>query len=178
MREPMPITGRDVFLAETCYVGGDVVLGDHCTVMHHAVIRGDIAPIRIGARVNVQDGAVIHTPAGTPLDIGDDVGIGHRAVVHCRRVGTRSLVGIGALLLDDCEIGNRCLIAAGTVLPPRTIIESGVVVMGAPGRIVRRISEGDLALIDHVVRSYVALGRAHARGGFPNIAPARPNPPE
>ena len=165
-----PVLGRDVYIAPTSYVGGDVVIGDYSTVMHHVMIRGDIAPIRIGARVNVQDGAIVHTPHGTPLDIGDDVGIGHRAIVHCRRVGPRSLIGMGAILLDDCEIGSRCLIAAGTLLPPETIIPDGSVVMGVPGKIVREVTDRDLKAIDHVVQSYLELGRLHAAGRFPNIA--------
>jgi len=165
-----PVLGRDVYIAPTSYVGGDVVIGDYSTVMHHVMIRGDIAPIRIGARVNVQDGAIVHTPHGAPLDIGDDVGIGHRAIVHCRRVGPRTLIGMGAILLDDCEIGSRCLIAAGTLLPPETIIPDGSVVMGVPGKIVREVTDRDLRAIDHVVQSYLELGRLHAAGRFPNIA--------
>ena len=150
---PRPLLGRDVFIAPTSYVGGDVVIGDQSTVMHHVMIRGDIAPIRIGARVNVQDGAVLHTPRGTPLDIAEDVGIGHRAIVHCRRIGPRTLIGMGAILLDDCEIGSRCIIAAGTVLSPKTIVPDGSVVMGIPGKIVRGVTERDLQSIDHVIQS-------------------------
>lgn len=168
-----PKLGRNVYIAPTSYVAGDVVLGDDVTIMHHVMIRGDIAPIRIGCRVNIQDGSVLHTPHGTPLDIGDDVGIGHRAVVHCRRIGSRTLIGIGAILLDDCEIGDRCLVAAGTVMIPKTIIPDGSVVMGFPGRIVRPVGERELQLIDDVVQSYLDLGRRHAANEFPNIAPTQ-----
>jgi gamma-carbonic anhydrase len=171
-----PRIGQAVYLAPTAYVGGDVTLGDRCTVMHHVTIRGDIARITIGDRVNVQDGTVIHTKFGVPLDIASDVGIGHRAVVHCRRVGSRTLIGIGAIVLDDCEIGSRCLIAAGTVLPPGTIVPDGSVVMGVPGKVVRATSESDLAIIDHVIRSYLDIGRRHGAGEFPNIASPGPNP--
>lgn len=164
-----PVLAPHVYVAPTAYVGGDVTIGEHSTVMHHVVIRGDIAPIRIGARVNVQDGAILHTPQGTPLDIADDVGIGHRAVVHCKCVGTQSLIGIGAVVLDDCVIGCRCIVAAGTVLPPKSVIPDGSVVMGVPGKIVRNTTQRDLALIDHVVQSYVELGSRHASGRFPNI---------
>lgn len=177
MNEPSatPRLGRDVFVASTAYVGGDVVLGDEVTVMHHVVIRGDIAPIRIGRRVNVQDGTILHTPYGKVLTIEDDVGIGHRAVVHCSRIGSRTLVGIGSILLDDCEIGSRCIIAAGSVLPPRTVVPDDTVIMGVPGRPVRKVTPADLEAIDHVVSSYVLLGRQHAAGEFPNIARLRPN---
>ena len=158
------IIGRGVYIAETAYVGGDVSIGDDSTVMHHVVIRGDIAPIRIGSRVNVQDGTVVHTRYGVPLEIADGVGIGHRAVVHCRRVGGRSLIGIGAIVLDDCEIGSRCVIAAGSVVPPGTIVPDDSVVMGVPAKFVRRTTQEDLEMIDHVVGSYVKLGRAHDAG--------------
>ena len=166
-----PVLGTDVYIAPTSYVTGEVTLGNSCTIMHHVIVRADIAPIRIGARVNLQDGTVVHTPYGTPLDIADDVGVGHRAVVHCRRIGERSLIGIGAIVLDDAEIGTRCLIAAGAVVPPRQIVPDGSVVMGVPGKVVRQVTDADLELIDHVIRSYVELGRLHAAGRFPNIAP-------
>lgn len=170
-----PTLGRDVFIAPHAYVGGDVSLGDNTTVMYNVVIRGDIAPIRIGARVNIQDGTVVHTKHSVPLDIADEVGIGHMAVVHCRRIGPRSLIGIGAIVLDDCEIGADCVIAAGTVLPPGTRVPDGSMVMGVPGRVVRPVNEADRAMIDHVVRSYQKLGPLHAAGRFPNIAPQRAN---
>jgi len=165
-----PKVGSEVYIASTAYVGGDVEIGDRSTVMHHVMIRGDIAAIRVGARVNIQDGAIVHTKNGVPLDIADDVGVGHRAIVHCRRVGSRTLIGMGSILLDDCEIGSRCLIAAGSVLPPGTVVPDGSVVMGVPGRVVRSVTEADLKTIDHVVSSYVRLGRMHAEGRFPNIA--------
>ncbi len=173
MSEPIrPIVGRDVYISPTSYVGGDVVIGDRSTIMHHVMIRGDIAPIRIGQRVNIQDGSIVHTPHGTPLDIADDVGVGHRAIVHCRRIGSRTLIGMGCILLDDCEIGSRCIIAAGSVLSPRTIVPDGSVVMGVPGKVVREVSDRDLQAIDHVIRSYLELGRLHTSGRFPNIAGA------
>ena len=165
-----PKLGREVYIAPTAYVGGDVVIGEQTTIMHQAVIRGDIAPIRVGARVNVQDGAVLHTAYDTPLEVGDEVSVGHQAVVHGRRVGARSLIGIGAILLDDCVIGSRCIIAAGTVLAPNTVIPDGSVVLGVPGRVVREVTDRDLEAIDHVGRNYLALRPLHASGRYPNIA--------
>jgi len=170
-----PKLGKNVYIAPTAYVGGDLEIGDSCTIMHHVTVRADIAPIRIGARVNLQDGAIVHTPWGIPLDIADDVGVGHRAVVHCRSIGSRTLIGTGSILLDDCEIGERCLIAAGTVLPPGSQIPDGFVVMGVPGMLVREVTEKDLAAIDHVIESYQHIGRRHTAGEFPNIAGTWPN---
>jgi len=170
MSEPPRVRlGRDVYIAPTSYVAGDVVIGDQSTIMHHVMIRGDIAPIRIGCRVNVQDGSIVHTKTGVPLEIADEVGIGHRAVVHCRRIGNRTLIATGAIVLDDCEIGSNCLVAAAALLPPGMIIPDGKVVMGAPARIVRDTTPDDLQIIDHVIASYVALGRRHAAGEFPNV---------
>ncbi len=165
-----PMLGRDVFIAPSAYVSGDVTIGDQATIMHQAVVRGDIAPIRIGSRVNIQDGTILHTPHGTPLDIAADVGIGRRAVVYCRRIGRRTLIGIGAILLDNGEVGSGCIVAAGTVLAPGTIVPDGSVVMGVPGRIARQVDDRDLETIDHVVQSYIEIGRLHAMGRYPNTS--------
>ncbi|MCP4251205.1 MAG: gamma carbonic anhydrase family protein [bacterium] len=158
--------GREVYIAPSAYIGGDVSLGDHCTVMAQVSIRGDVAPIRIGARCNIQDGAVIHCKHDCLQAIGDDVVIGHRAVVHGRRVGSRVLLGIGSIVLDDCEVGDDCVIAAGTVLPPGTVVPPGQVVMGLPGRVVRETTAEDRATILDIVARYQELGRRHARGDF------------
>ncbi len=166
-----PRFGRDNFVAETAYVCGNVEFGDECSVWGGAVVRGDISPIRIGHRVNIQDGSIVHTKHSVPLDIGDDVGIGHRAVVHCRRVGRGSLVGIGSVLLDDCEIGERCLIAAGAVLTPGTIVPDGKLVVGLPARVTRDLSEREQEYLDHVISSYVRLGKAHLRNDYPRSFP-------
>ncbi len=131
------ILGKNIYIAPTAYVGGAVTIGDDCTIMHHVCIRGDVSAIRIGRRVNVQDGTVIHTHSGIDLDIEDDVGIGHRAVVHCTRVSAHSLIGIGSIVLDGSIIGRDCIIAAGAVVPPNTTIPDGKLVMGIPGKIVR-----------------------------------------
>lgn len=165
------LLGRGVYIAPTAYVGGEVTLGDQCTVMHHVTIRADIARIHIGNRVNVQDGSVVHIRDGVDLTIEDDVGIGHRAVVHCRRVGSRTLIGIGAIVLDDADIGCECIIAAGSVVVPGTVVPKGTVMMGTPAKPVRRTTSKDLDYIDHVIRSYLELGRKHHAGLYPNAAP-------
>ena len=165
-----PRVGVDVYIPSTAYVAGDVVLGDQATVMYHAVIRGDIAPIRIGARTNIQDGAILHTEEGVPLDVADEVTVGHGAVIHCRQVGGRTLIGIGAILLDHAQIGSQCVVAAGTVIPPRSSIPDRSVVMGVPGRVIRTVTERDLREIDRAAANYLRLGRLHAVGRYPNIA--------
>lgn len=166
-----PQYGSDVYIAPTAYVAGDVTFGNHCSVWHQVVIRGDVAPIRLGARVNVQDGTIIHTKTGVPLTIADDVGIGHRAVVHCKSVGSGTLIGIGAIVLDDAEIGADCVIAAGAVVPPGRQIPAGKVVAGVPGRVLRDVTDADRAYVRFVVQGYVTLAQRHARGEFPRAQP-------
>ncbi len=167
-----PRYGANVFVASTAYVGGDVTLDDDVSVMHHVTIRGDVSAIRIGPRCNVQDGSVLHTKTGVDMEIGAEVGIGHRAVVHCRRVGAGSLIGIGAIVLDDAEIGADCLIAAGALVTPGTKIPDGKVVLGMPARVARDLTEKDREYMRFVVQRYLNLGRRHAAGEFPNMHPA------
>ncbi len=166
------ILGTGVYIARTAYVGGAVTIGDHSTIMHHVCIRGDVSAIRIGARVNVQDGTIIHTHGGVDLDIEDEVSIGHRAVVHCTRVMTGALIGIGSIVLDGSVIGRHSLVAAGAVVAPNTIVPDGKVIMGVPGKIVRDVTPREREYMQYVVRNYQELGRRHAAGEYPNVAEA------
>ncbi|RMF73332.1 MAG: gamma carbonic anhydrase family protein [Planctomycetota bacterium] len=166
-----PRVGRNVFVAPSAWVEGDVTIGDDCTLMHHVVARGDVAPIRIGARVNIQDGGILHTKTGVPLEIGDDVGVGHRAIVHCESVGAHTLIGMGAILLDDVVVGRDCFIAAGALLPPAMRVPDGKLVMGVPARIVGDVQEKHLAYTDFVVSNYLTLNRNHAAGVYERYVP-------
>lgn len=166
------ILGQNVYLAPTAYVGGAVTIGDDSTIMHHVCIRGDVSRIRIGARVNVQDGTIIHTHGGVDLDIEDEVSIGHRAVVHCTRIMHGALIGIGSIVLDGSIIGRHCLIAAGALVPPNTVVPDGKVMMGVPARIVRDVTAQEREYMQYVVRNYMELGRRHSRGEFANVAGA------
>jgi carbonic anhydrase/acetyltransferase-like protein (isoleucine patch superfamily) len=157
----------EVYIAPSAVVEGDVVLGARCNIWHHCVLRGDVAPIRLGARVNVQDGSILHCRRGVALEIADDVAIGHQAIVHCRSVGSGTLIGIRATVLDDCEIGEHCLIAAGAVVPPGTRVPDGSVVMGLPGRVVRPVRDEERAYIARIVEGYQQLAEAHAEGLYP-----------
>jgi carbonic anhydrase/acetyltransferase-like protein (isoleucine patch superfamily) len=163
-----PTIGQNVYIAPTAYVGGEVTIGDECTIMHHVTIRGDVSKITIGRRVNVQDGTIIHTLTGVPLEIGDEVVIGHRAVVHCRRVGNRVLIGIGAVVLDNCELGDGALIAAGAVISPGTIVPPGKLVAGVPGKVLRDVTEQQRGYVDYALQNYARLNRDHAAGRYPN----------
>jgi gamma-carbonic anhydrase len=160
-----------IWAARTAVIVGDVSFGADCNIWHHCTIRGDVAPIRLGERVNVQDGSVLHCKLDVPLEIADDVAIGHMAVVHCTSVGARTLIGTRATVLDDCEIGEDCIVAAGALLPPGMMVPSRSVVMGLPGAVVREIRDEERAYIRRVVRGYVELARRHAAGEFPAFQP-------
>jgi carbonic anhydrase/acetyltransferase-like protein (isoleucine patch superfamily) len=163
--------GEQVYIAPTAYVGGAVTIGDESTIMHQVCIRGDVGAITIGCRVNVQDGSILHTKTGVPLDIADEVAIGHRAVVHGRRVETGALIGIGAIVLDECCVGAGAIIAAGALLPPGTHVPNGKLAVGVPARILRAVSDEDRAYVARVVESYRTLGKLHAAGMYPNWTP-------
>ncbi len=162
------------YLARSAVVVGDVTLGVGCNIWHHAVLRGDVAPIRLGERVNVQDGAVLHCDMETPLIVGDDVTIGHSAVVHGACVGSGTLIGMGAVLLGRSEIGAGCILAAGTVVSPGMQIPDGSMVRGVPGRIVRAVTDEERADILRNVQYYVALAERHAAGEYSTYVPPEP----
>ncbi|HEX4792550.1 MAG TPA: gamma carbonic anhydrase family protein, partial [Humisphaera sp.] len=130
----------------------------------NAVVRGDVAPITIGRRVNVQDGAIVHCDTGFANVIEDDVTIGHRAIVHGVFVGAGSLIGMGAILLGRSRIGRECLIGAGAVVPPGLEIPDRMVAMGVPAKIVRPVSEEDLRYLRWLPPHYAELAQKHVSG--------------
>src|SRR5215468_9858625 len=135
-----PTVAEDAFIAPTAVLIGDVTVEAGASVWFGAVIRGDVAPIRIGARSNVQDNCVLHADEGIPCEIGADCTLGHGAVVHGATIGAHTLIGMRATALNSAEIGTECILAAGTVIPEGGSIESGQLVMGVPGKIIRAIT--------------------------------------
>jgi carbonic anhydrase/acetyltransferase-like protein (isoleucine patch superfamily) len=121
------------FIAETAYIVGDVEIGAGSSVWPGAVIRADYAPIRIGSGTHIEDNAVVH--ASMPLEIGNDVTIGHGVVIHCRRIGDRALIGNNATVLDGAEVGEAAMVAAGAVVTPRTVIPPGAFAAGVPAEV-------------------------------------------
>ena len=156
-------TSGNWFLADNATVVGDVTVGELTSFWFNAVVRGDVAPIVIGRRVNVQDGAVIHCDSGVPHVIEDDVTIGHRAVVHGAHVGRGTLIGMGSVLLSRTKIGKDCLIAAGAVVPPGLEVPDGMLVVGVPGKIARPVSEKDLKYMRWLTGHYVELAERYTR---------------
>lgn len=155
-------TAGNWFLANNATVCGDVTVGEGSSFWFNAVVRGDVAPIEIGKRVNVQDGAVIHCDNGVRNVIEDDVTIGHRAVVHGANVGRGTLIGMGAVVLGRTKIGRECLIAAGAVVPPGLEIPDRMLVVGLPGKVVRPLGEKDLAYMRWLTTHYVDLAARYA----------------
>lgn len=136
-----PIYGKECFFAENAVLVGDVVMGDFCSVWYHAVIRGDVHYIKMGNKVNVQDGAVIHATYKTsPTNIGNNVSIGHNALVHGCTIHDNVLIGMGAIVMDDCVIESNSIIAAGAVLTKNTHVPSGTIFAGVPAKKVKDIS--------------------------------------
>jgi carbonic anhydrase/acetyltransferase-like protein (isoleucine patch superfamily) len=136
-----PEFGKDCFIAPNATIVGDVTMGDGCSVWFNAVVRGDVNSIRIGNKVNIQDGAVIHcTYEKTKTIIGDNVSIGHNAIVHGCTVEDNVLIGMGAIVMDNARIGSNTIIAAGAVVLEGTQVEPGTIYAGVPAKKVKEIS--------------------------------------
>jgi carbonic anhydrase/acetyltransferase-like protein (isoleucine patch superfamily) len=154
------------FAWDQAVIIGEVTIGEDSSFWPGAVARGDVGPITVGARVSVQDGAVLHCKFQSPLEIGDEVVIGHQATVHCRRVGHGCLIGIGAAVLDDAELGDYCLIAAGAVIRPGTVVPARTLMAGVPAKPIRLITEAEFDYQRSVAARYVQLARDHVAGRF------------
>lgn len=155
------------FVASTAAVMGDVSLGEEASVWYHTVVRGDMAPIVIGAQSNIQDGSIVHVDEGVPCTVGQRVAVGHRVILHGCTVGDDCLIAMGSVLLNRVRIGEGSVVAAGAVLPEGMEVPPGSLVMGVPGRIIRPV---DAALAERVAatwRHYVKEARAHRSGRYP-----------
>lgn len=136
-----PKIGKNCFIAENAVIVGDVVIGDDCSIWYSCVLRGDVNPIRVGDRVNIQDGAVLHTlHKRSIVEVGNDVSVGHNAIIHGAKVGSNVLVGMGAILMDNAEVADGSIIAAGAVVLSNKKLEPGVYA-GIPATQVKEGSE-------------------------------------
>jgi carbonic anhydrase/acetyltransferase-like protein (isoleucine patch superfamily) len=152
-----PLIGTDCFIAENAVIVGDVAMGDQCSIWFNAVIRGDVHYIKMGDKVNVQDGAIIHcTYQKSPTNIGNNVSIGHNAIVHGCTVKDNVLIGMGSIIMDDCVIESNSIIAAGAVLTKGTHVPAGSVFAGMPAKKIKNISpELSAGEIDRIANNYV-----------------------
>lgn len=153
----MPVLGSGCFVAPNATIVGDVIMGNNCSIWFNAVIRGDVNYIRMGNKVNVQDGAVIHcTYEKNPTNIGNNVSIGHNAIVHGCTVHDNVLIGMGAIVMDRCVVHSNTIIAAGAVLLEGTIAEPGSIYAGVPAKKVKDISQEKISgEIDRIANNYI-----------------------
>lgn len=150
-----PRRGENVFVAHTATVVGDVVLGNDVGVWFGAVIRGDNERITVGNGTNVQDCCVLHTDPGCPLNIGDNVTIGHKAMLHGCTIGNWALIGINAVVLNNARIGESCLIGANTLITDGKEIPDNSLVVGSPGRVIRKLNDSEIDMLKRFNRSYI-----------------------
>ena len=136
---------KSVFVAPGAQIVGDVEIGENSSIWYNAVLRGDSNLIKIGQNTNVQDNAVLHVNLEQELLIGDDVTIGHGAIVHGHKVGNNVLIGMGAIILDGVEIGDNCIIGAGALVTQNKVIPTGSMVYGSPAKIIRPLTEEEIA---------------------------------
>ena len=156
-RGQLPRVHQTAFIDDSAQVIGDVEIGEESSVWMCVVIRGDVHRIRIGRRSNIQDGTIVHVMKDThPTIIGDDVTIGHAAVIHGCTIEDRCLIGMGAILLNGVTIGSGSIVAAGTLLPEDTKVPPRSLVMGSPGKVRRTLSDADLQEIQMYADRYVA----------------------
>ena len=158
-----PAEGR-FWIAPNAVVLGNVTLHEDASVWFGAVLRGDNEPIVIGERSNVQDGCVLHTDPGFPLTVGTDCIVGHMVMLHGCTIGSRSLIGIGAVILNGARIGDECVIGAKALIPEGKDIPPRSLVMGAPGKVVRQLSDAEVARFNGGAARYVANWRRYAKG--------------
>ncbi|MCA9679697.1 MAG: gamma carbonic anhydrase family protein [Kofleriaceae bacterium] len=157
-----PVVGDGVFLADNAAVIGDVVIGAGSSVWFGAVVRGDQMPIRIGATTSIQDNSVLHVTAGVAgTEVGSRVTVGHNVILHACTVADDCIIGMGAIILDRSRIGRFCVVGAGALVTPGTDIPDGSMVMGAPARVKRAITDEERAWIASSAAHYVELTRRY-----------------
>lgn len=161
-----PTLGKGVFVCKGATVVGDVTLGDHASIWYGAVLRGDINRIVIGNYSNVQDNAVLHLADELPCIIGDYVTIGHAAVVHGATVCNESLIGMGAVILDGAEVGEQCIVGARSLVTPGTKIPPGSMVMGAPGKVVRALTQKEREGLKYWAQKYACNAEYHLKNNL------------
>ena len=159
----------EFWVADSAVVLGNVELSQGTNIWFGATIRGDNEPIRIGARSNVQENSVLHTDPGFPMTIGDGVTVGHMVMLHGCTIGDNSLIGIGAIVLNGARIGRDCLIGAGALVTEGKEIPDGSVVFGAPGKVVRQVTDADKAMLARAADNYDKRWRRY-KAGFRPVA--------
>jgi carbonic anhydrase/acetyltransferase-like protein (isoleucine patch superfamily) len=162
----IPKVADTAFIADGAHIIGDVQIGEHSSVWFNCVLRGDVSPIRIGENSNIQDGTIIHVTSDQyPTLIGNRVTVGHGLILHGCQIKDGSLIGIGSIILDEAEIGEQCLIAAGSLVTPGTKIPPRSLVMGAPAKVRRELTAEEAARIQENWQHYVELKDVYLKEG-------------
>ncbi|MBI5861123.1 MAG: gamma carbonic anhydrase family protein [Rhodocyclales bacterium] len=156
-----PVIGQNTWVAPNATIIGDVRLGDNASIWWNAVLRGDNDPISIGAHSNIQDGSVLHTDEGVPLTVGANVTVGHLVMLHGCTIGDGSLIGIKSVILNHAVIGENCLIGANSLIPEGRVIPPRSLVMGSPGKVVRELTDEEVARLLYSAQHYVANARRY-----------------
>ena len=156
-----PKIDETAFVASTAVVTGDVALGENASIWYNCVVRGDTNSIKIGKNTNIQDNSVLHVSDYQNLEVGDDVAVGHCAILHACKIGNNVLIAMGATVLDGAEVGDNCIIGAGALVPAGKKIEAGSVVMGSPGKVVREFRDSDTAMIKEINDRYIELKNSY-----------------
>jgi len=159
-----PFVPDSAFVSQTALVMGDVILGDRSGIWPGAIVRGDFATIRIGAGTIIEDNVVVHT--GRDQTIGDNVIVGHGAVIHCARIGNNSLIANNATVLDDAEIGAFCIIGAGAVVSPGMKVADGSLVFGVPGKVAGEVKPHQRKRLERGNASYLAMFEQYRKDGI------------
>lgn len=154
----MPSVQEQVYIAEGAKIIGDVSLGRQSTVWFNAVLRGDLAPIRIGHSCNIQDGVIGHVNTDQPLILDDEVSVGHGAIIHGCTIGKGTLIGMGAIVLNGADIGEYALIGAGSIVTENKKIPPYTLSLGSPAKVVRELTDDDLQRMRRTMESYVTKG--------------------
>ncbi|MEK5165098.1 gamma carbonic anhydrase family protein [Paenibacillus sp. FSL R5-0527] len=160
-QEKLPVVDASVFVADGAKLIGNVTVGSMASIWYNAVLRGDLAEIVIGDRTNIQDGVVGHVNTSQPLIVGNDVSVGHSAIIHGCRIGHGTLIGMGAIVLNGADIGEYALIGAGSVVTENKKVPPYTLSLGSPARVVRELTEEDLQRMKRTAESYVAKGKEY-----------------
>ncbi len=175
--ETTPTLGNNVFVAPDAWIIGNVDLGDQVSVFFGSVLRGDILPITVGRGSNIQEHSMLHTSHDRmPTIIGEDVTIGHRAIVHGATVGNRCIIGMGAILLDDAVVEDDCIIGAGALITSNTHIPAGSMAMGIPAKVVRSLTEEERSFLKQSAINYVETGKQYLEMNLGNLLSKKDHP--
>lgn len=159
-----PKFGKDVFVAEGAVIKGNVEISDNASIWFNAVIRSEKNPVKIGKCSNIQDNCVVHTDPWNRVTIGDYVTVGHSAIIHGCTIGNNTLIGMGAIVMNEAVIGNNCIIGAGALVTERTVIPDNSVAIGSPAKVFRQVPEDEIDKLKKNAEHYVEIAKEYMLG--------------